>query len=441
MEEWEKHKKFTIYNNPMLFGPFNARNENVDRVLSKFLPTRWQNLVVSQRKNAILEFVNLINDYYYFKGMPLRVTFVRCENLPNVIPDYSDDHIFLLSRIGINELVVNEDLLNNTSKYLEDYIVPDNYMENIFPCAMLEKLIYECENLLQELLIRLVRNFMDTPPEFTQLSFTLFVDRIIDEMKERGITYIGTTMCEYNLGLKYSPAMIRLHTLNNTFIRSITKHIFTLANSIDTDIHFDKYTNTIKAQCDKNDDDVTFVGGHIVTDMLNEKIKILLGYMTIAKSEELKVDDTKKLALTPYHDIWIGTRNFVDALYKVETSNYEIQKQKKLLSNTHENMSDLDSHATQNENSTDNDNKNDIDDNQVVDDNNTIVDDANNTNDVDNIEDKSSVEDVANNDDTDKSNKNKDIERKFNYLNMMANNAKSKYSLRRITKINKIDKE
>ncbi len=40
-----------------------------------------------------------------------------------------------------------------------------------------------------------------------------------------------------------------------------------------------------------------------------------------------------------------------------------------------------------------------------------------------------------------KLNKNKDIERKFNYLNMMANNAKNKYSLRRITKINKIDKE
>ena len=85
MEEWEKHKKFTIYNNPMLFGPFNARNENVDRVLSKFLPTRWQKLIASQRKNAILDFVNLINDYYYFKGMPLRVTFVHSENLPNII--------------------------------------------------------------------------------------------------------------------------------------------------------------------------------------------------------------------------------------------------------------------------------------------------------------------------------------------------------------------
>lgn len=440
MEEWEKHKKFTIYNNPMLFGPFNARNENVDRVLSKFLPTRWQKLIASQRKNAILDFVNLINDYYYFKGMPLRVTFVRSENLPNIIKDYSDDHIFLLSRVGINEIVVNEDLLNNTSTYLEDYIVPDNYMENIFSCAMLEKLIYECENLLQELLIRLVRNFMDIPPEFTQLSFTLFVDRIIDEMRERGITYIGTTMCEYNLGLKYSPAMIRLHTLNNTFIRSITKHIFTLANSIDTDLHFDKYTNTIKTQCDKNDDDVTFVGGHIVTDMLNEKIKILLGYMTIAKSEELKLDDTKKLALTPYHDIWIGTRNFVDELYKVESSNYEIQKQNKLLSKPQENMSDLSSSDTQNENNADSDNENKLDDNQIVDDDNTITLDTNNTNDVDNSEDKSSVEDVANSD-ADKSNKNKDIERKFNYLNMMANNAKSKYSLRRITKINKIDKE
>ena len=161
--------------------------------------------------------------------------------------------------------------------------------------------------------------------------------------------------------------------------------------------------------------------------------------MTIAKSEELKVDDTKKLALTPYHDIWIGTRNFVDELYKVESSNYEIQKQNKLLSKPQENMSDLSSNDTQNENNADSDNENKLDDNQVVDDN-TIADDTNSTNNVDNSEDKSSVEDVANSD-ADKSNKNKDIERKFNYLNMMANNAKNKYSLRRITKINKIDKE
>ena len=103
-------------------------------------------------------------------------------------------------------------------------------------------------------------------------------------------------------------------------------------------------------------------------------------------------------------------------------------------------MSDLSSSDTQNENNADIDNENKLDDTQIVDDDNTITFDTNNTNNVDNSEDKSSVEDVANSD-TDKLNKNKDIERKFNYLNMMANNAKSKYSLRRITKINKIDKE